>query len=86
MSFHPGGNSSLITHNSSLLTHKGCARLRFLVCMEIATRNLQLFLQLLGRVPVRVCVPYIYKIKLKKIIYTIELRCADLKGKGKRYW
>jgi hypothetical protein len=32
---------------------------------------------------VRVCVPYIYKIKNKKIIYTIGLRCAKLKVQEK---
>ena len=38
-----------------------------------ATRN---FFRFSFGVRVRVCVPYIYKLKLKKIIYYIELRCT----------
>ena len=37
----------------------GCARLRFSVSEENATRNPQLFPKLHGRVRVRICVPYI---------------------------
>ena len=43
--------------------------------MQLATRN---FFRLSFGVRVCVCVPYIYKIKIKKIIYYIELRCTGL--------
>ena len=48
-----------------------------------ATRN---FPWLSFGVRVRVCVPYIYKLKIKKIIYPIGLRFAGPTGWGRIAW
>ena len=61
-------------------------KLRFSACPENATRNPQLFLSFLWRAPVRMCTLYIYKIKIKKIIYYIELRFIGLIGQVNMQW